>query len=106
MRKVFISGAISGVENWQEHFMNGEAQVLKMFDAQEDLIVFNPLRFPKPDFNPNDKQDEWQAYMRSTITHLMQCNTIYMLKGWEKSKGAFDEFYMAKELGMEIYYEE
>ena len=105
MKKVFISGGITGVTNWQDRFTAAEGKILKLFD-EEDVVVYNPLRFPKPDFDPNDKQDEWRAYMRVTITNLMQCNTIYMLKGWEKSRGSFDEFYMAKELGMDIYYEE
>jgi hypothetical protein len=43
--------------------------------------------------------------MVEDIRQLMTCDAIYMLKGWEKSKGASLEHHIAKELGLEIYYD-
>lgn len=105
MRKVYISGAITGVDNWQMQFQAGERAVLNMFGDENDLVIQNPLRFPKPNVEPGDPQKEWQAYMKLSFERLLTCDTIYMLKGWEKSRGAFNEFFMAKELGMNIIYE-
>lgn len=106
MRKVYISGAITGVVGWKEHFQSAEQTVLKMFNDDGDLVIQNPLRFPEPKGPFTSPDGEWQAYMRMSIERLVTCDTIYMLKGWESSRGAFNEFFIAKELGMKIIYEE
>ena len=43
--------------------------------------------------------------MLKDIADLLQCNAIYMLQGWEDSKGARIEHYIATEIGMPIMYE-
>jgi hypothetical protein len=37
---------------------------------------------------------------------LKRCDAIYLLKGWQSSQGATTEHNIAKELGLEIFYEE
>lgn len=37
---------------------------------------------------------------------VKRCNAIYMCKGWKNSRGAMKELKIAKEMGLEIYYEE
>ena len=39
------------------------------------------------------------------IADLLHCNAIYMLQGWQESKGARIEHYIATELGLHIMYE-
>ena len=36
---------------------------------------------------------------------VLDCDAIYLLKGWEHSRGANAEFAVAKALGMTFYYE-
>lgn len=40
------------------------------------------------------------------LSALRTCNAIYMLKGWEKSRGAIAEKALAEWYGMEVMYEE
>lgn len=47
----------------------------------------------------------WQYYMQRGIKMLMSCDSIYILKGWRKSKGARIERWIAKKLGYDIYYQ-
>lgn len=105
MKTVYVSGAITGIDNWEDHFKKGEQTVIKLFE-NEDIIIHSPLRFPKPDFDPNDKVSEWNAYMKLSIERLLTCDTIYLLKGWEHSRGALLEFHIAREFNFNIIYEE
>jgi hypothetical protein len=42
--------------------------------------------------------------MREDIRELTKCQMIYMLKGWENSRGARIEFRLAQELDMTTLY--
>lgn len=46
--------------------------------------------------------DAWEDYLRRDIVALMDCQTIHMLPGWTKSKGARLERYIASQLGFTI----
>ena len=48
----------------------------------------------------------WNYYMRKAIPQLLECDGIYMLDGWDKSKGAKLERIIALELGIDVFYEE
>jgi hypothetical protein len=43
--------------------------------------------------------------MRNDIKHLINCDDIYMLRGWWRSKGARLERHIAKVLGLGIVYQ-
>ena len=59
----------------------------------------NPLE------NGLTEHDSWQAHIAKDIADLLQCKAIYMLQGWQDSKGARIERYIATEIGMPIMYE-
>ncbi|WP_295991646.1 DUF4406 domain-containing protein [Rugamonas sp.] len=44
----------------------------------------------------------WQTCMRKDITQLMTCDRIFMLPGWQKSRGATLEHHIAAALGLEV----
>lgn len=46
-----------------------------------------------------------KAAMKRNCHAICECDAIYMLKGWEKSRGAMVEFQLAIYLGLEIHYE-
>ena len=56
--------------------------------------------------NPSEVGEEpgktWEDYMRKDLRLLCDCDTIYMLPGWEKSKGAHLELHIAHRLGMDV----
>ena len=45
------------------------------------------------------------VWLNGDIEILTRCDAIYMIKGWEKSKGATKELELSQELGLEVYYE-
>ena len=56
--------------------------------------------------SPTD-EDAWVKFMLADLAILMtSCDTIYMLKGWENSKGARIEHFTALEMGIQVIYEE
>src|SRR5471030_1062685 len=44
----------------------------------------------------------WQGCMRKDIAALMTCDRIYMLAGWQSSRGATLEHHVAAALGLEV----
>lgn len=47
----------------------------------------------------------WGYYMRKDIAAMIQCDAIYLLYGWENSKGAKLEKYLAEALGIAVHYQ-
>jgi hypothetical protein len=58
--------------------------------------VINPA-----EINP-DQSMSWEDCMRKDIAELVTCAAIYLLPGWEKSKGAVLEHHIAYRLGLHI----
>lgn len=83
--KVYISGPITGVENYEENFKQAENKLLSL-----GLEVFNPARFCK-DLKDKITNPSWNDYMKICIPALLECDAIYLLTGWELSKGALLE---------------
>lgn len=50
-----------------------------------------------------DKSMAWCDAMKRDIVVLLDCDGLVRLEGWEKSKGASLEHYIAAELGLTIY---
>ena len=87
--RVYISGGITGVENYKHYFDKAEEKL-----KSEGHEVVNPTSFdsvlPKLTY---------EEYMRFDMFLLNMCDAIYMLKGWQKSCGANREYGYA--LGMD-----
>lgn len=58
--------------------------------------VINPA-----EINP-DVGADWLECMRADIAQLVTCDSIHMLPGWEKSRGARLEHHIASALGMKV----
>ena len=46
----------------------------------------------------------WEDFMRMDFMLLANCSAIYMLKNWERSRGAKAEMAFAREHGIAIMY--
>lgn len=93
--KVYISGRITGNENYMQDFQRAED-----FLSRKHWDVVNPTKI-----SPFDKNKTWCDYMRDDLKALCDCNAIYMLRGWWRSKGARFERRIAKKLKLYIGYE-
>lgn len=44
----------------------------------------------------------WEYYIRLALRSLLECDEVVLLPGWEASRGAQLERYVAEKLGMQI----
>lgn len=97
MYKVFISGRISGVDNYNKEAFNKAEKFLH----EQGYAVMNPQRLhdDEPD---NFSHDD---YIRICYSMIDVCNAVYFLKGWNESVGARKEFAYARTLDKVLLYE-
>lgn len=99
MKKIYISGPITGNENWKESFYRIQAKLI-----EKNFIVISPLVIAE-ELEKEIKNPTYEDYMRSDIRMLCVCDAIIFLNGWEKSKGATCEKNVADCIGLEEYFE-
>ena len=80
----YISGPMSNCENLNREEFQRVENLLKA----KGYNVINPHKL-------GHKTDNWIICMKTDIVALMKCDSIYMLKGWHRSKGAKLEFFIA-----------
>lgn len=93
--KVYVAGPCSGIKDLNYPAFNSEAARLR----DEGYTVLNPAENPEPPCK------SWAGYMRMAIAQVVQCDGVFMLQGWEASRGARLEHRIAKELGLTIAYQ-
>ncbi len=96
MKRIYISGPITGTDDFYERFAEAEA----MWPCDGSSVV-NPAKLN--DIMPKDATHE--EHMKMSFELLSMCDAIYMLKGWEESKGANREYGYAVAKGMRIMFE-
>lgn len=90
---VYISGPMEGIKNYEENFRKAEKKLIK-----EGYEVTNPA-----DIDVTGMSREEILDMDLGIIEL--CDAIYMLKGWQQSRGANREYGFARGCGMAIMFE-
>ncbi|CAH9012702.1 hypothetical protein VP168E361_P0057 [Vibrio phage 168E36-1] len=92
---VYIAGAISGDVVANRHrFAAAKHSIMA---SSTNTTVLNPAELP-------DGLTQTQ-YMSICLPMVMMSTSIFMLTGWEKSKGAVAEHALAEKLGIEINYQ-
>ena len=95
--KIYISGAISNTDDFMERFAKAEKEL-----TEQGYSVINPAKV-----NAQLPEDtDYEDYMKMSFCMLSMCEAIYLLRGFEKSRGAKRELEFAKSEDMEIMYEE
>jgi nucleoside 2-deoxyribosyltransferase len=99
---VYISGPITN-----KLYPSAQFEQAASWLKNDGHQVFNPMDIPHPSEKDEDcstKEETWSYYMREAIQMLAQADCIYMLEGWETSKGARLEFNLATSLNIPVYY--
>ncbi|MES2148614.1 MAG: DUF4406 domain-containing protein [Pseudomonadota bacterium] len=91
-KKIYIAGPMTGLPDLNFPAFHGEARWLRAMGNE----VVNPAEINA------DPSAKWEDCMRADIAQLVTCDTIHMLPGWEKSRGATLEHHIALSLGMAI----
>ena len=115
-RKVYIAGPMRGIKDFNFSAFYAAEEKLRARGYE----VFNPARRDAQKYGGNLKsetgsEEEITAAVGFSIRDAMAVDTawiateadaIYMLRGWESSKGAHAEITLAKAIGLDILWEE
>lgn len=91
-KRIFVCGPMSGLPKMNYPAFNLRARQLRALGH----IVENPAE------NPIPPGGAWVDYMRMSITQVTRCDSVYVLPGWENSRGASLEVHIARALGLEV----
>lgn len=81
--RVYLSGAITGTTDYMERFKAAEEKLIL-----DGHTVFNPAAVN----SMMPAETTYAEYMRVSFTLLDMCDAIYMMRGWQDSKGANREY--------------
>lgn len=96
MKKVYISGKISGLE---------ESVYTAKFQEAEDKLTALGFKVVNPVKIVHNHDNSWLSFMREDLKEMLDCDGIYMLGNWMDSKGAKIEHDLCVSLGIPIWYE-
>lgn len=96
--RIYISGGIAGDKDYMSKFEKAENAIECMGHTPINPAKLN-LIMPKDD-------TLWDEYMQLSICMLNMCDAIYMLKDWQNSRGANQEYGFALGKGLKIVFEE
>lgn len=92
MKRIYVAGPMTGLPDFNFPAFHAAADRLRSLGHH----VENPADHGVIDGH------EWADYMRMDIGQLVTCDAIFLLPGWEKSKGATLERHIAQALGMPV----
>ena len=87
MNTVYISGPMTWCENKNREAFRKAAELLK----ESGFEVINPHDFPEPDFPHNlTDAERWGRYLAYDLSLILEKKPdyIFMLPGWQCSRGA------------------
>lgn len=95
MKKIYISLPIAHYDlEERRQFAQSVEDVLSHF-----YECVNPLKNGLPE------DADWREHMRTDIKNLLDCDKIFMCRGWEGSKGCKLEHDVATSCGLGVIYQ-
>lgn len=102
---VYVAGPMRGHEDFNHPAFDRQAEVLRI----QGWEVINPADMDREiqGFETYEDDSEFlrEALRRDFVALCERCTAIYMMSGWESSKGAKAEWAIAKALSLAIFYE-
>jgi tRNA U54 and U55 pseudouridine synthase Pus10 len=101
---------MTGIRNYNRRaFEKAHEKLEKAFLPRGAIRIISPVKIAEiVDANFADmnrilcrkKKPQWEDYMKACIKRLPEADFIFSLKGWQHSRGAQLEMYIADELGI------
>lgn len=91
-KRVYLAGPMTGMPEMNFPAFHAAARALR----GRGWDVVNPA-----EINPDPKAG-WACCMRDDIAALVTCDTVAMLPGWERSRGARIEWFLGINLGLRV----
>lgn len=93
MKKVYVSIPISGEDyNGQRDHASAVAKELE----RQGYSTITPFNIVKSVTTP------YNEAMGKCVTELLECDAIYLCKGWQNSKGCSSELHIALVYGLSV----
>ena len=93
IKNLYVAGPMSGYPGLNHGAFNDATRRLR----EAGYAVVNPAEVCP------DEGAAWLDCMRADIMHLLQCDGIAILTGWQQSRGANIEVTLGVGLGMPVY---
>lgn len=90
--KIYISGPMTGYADWNYPAFHAAAEQLRAAGHE----VLSPAE-AKP-----ETDGLWADYLRIDLAMVLQADAVAVLPGWECSRGAGLEVYVAQQLSMTV----
>lgn len=104
-RKIYIAGPMTGIARWNRPAFEEAARTLR---AQRWEVV-SPVEISDAFGSQNTivtTPGLLDAVIDEELAQLATCDAIYLLRGWQDSRGTRTELYLALEKGLDIIIEE
>ena len=92
--KLYVAGRIADEKDYVAKFERACDEVRSM-----GCVPVNPCDIE------HDHGKTWAEFMVNDIKAMLDCEGVYALRDWERSKGATIEVCLAKSLGKRIVYQ-
>lgn len=96
--KIYIAGPMTGLPDFNYPAFHAAAAKLRA----AGYTVVSPAELT--DHAPDDA--DYATFFRAGIRALLECDAAFFLPGWEESRGAVAEYYVARALGMDRHFQD
>ena len=104
MKVIYVAGKYRGDSAWETYYNIHLARLAAWRLWNEGWAAICP-HSNTAFFDGGASFSDYNKWLQGDLEILRRCDAIYMLRGWDKSEGARQEWELAKELGLEFHYE-
>ncbi len=110
LKVIYVAGKYLGDCDWEtyQNIHNARVSAHRLWNEGWAVICPHSNTAFFGGVNERDKDNpngDWQKWIKGDLEIISRCDAVYMIKGWENSKGAKLELKEAQRLGKEILYE-
>jgi len=97
---IYLSGPMSGVPEYNFPAFHAATKLLR----KRGCSVISPAELDEVGELSGIElgSQSWEWYLSRDLREMLRCDTVAVLPGWRKSRGARLEVYVARRLGMKV----